>query len=53
MHYELNPEFRPAYELLIKYNDSIGNRDKQLKYINTLMALDRNYEKNYKCNWNY
>ncbi|PPZ92952.1 hypothetical protein C3729_02820 [Cloacibacterium normanense] len=45
---KLNPEFRPAYELLIKYNDSIGNRDKQLKYINTLMALDRNYEKNYK-----
>ena len=48
MHYELNPEFRPAYELLIKYNDSIGNRDKQLKYINTLMSLDKNYEKNYK-----
>ena len=48
MHYELNPEFRPAYELLIKYNDSIGNRDKQLEYINKLMALDRNYEKNYK-----
>ena len=45
MHYELNPEFRPAYELLIKYNDSIGNRDKQLKYINTLMSLDKNYEK--------
>ena len=45
---KLNPEFRPAYELLIKYNDSIGNRDKQLKYINTLMSLDKNYEKNYK-----
>ena len=45
---KLNPEFRPAYELLIKYNDSIGNRDKQLEYINKLMALDRNYEKNYK-----
>ena len=38
---KLNPEFRPAYELLIKYNDSIGNRDKQLKYINTLMSLDK------------
>ena len=45
---KLNPEFRPAYELLIKYNDSIGNSDKQLKYINTLMSLDKNYEKNYK-----
>ena len=45
---KLDPQFRPAYELLIKYNDSIGNRDKQLEYINKLMALDRNYEKNYK-----
>lgn len=45
---KLNPEFRSAYELLIKYNDSIGNTDKQLEYINKLMSLDRNYEKNYK-----
>ena len=45
---KLDPHFRPAYELLIRYNDSIGNRDKQLDYINKLMALDRNYEKNYK-----
>ena len=29
-------------------NDSIGNRDKQLEYINKLMLLDRNYEKNFK-----
>ena len=45
---KLNPEFRSAYELLIKYNDSIGNTDKQLEYINKLMSLDRSYEKNYK-----
>ncbi len=45
---KLNPEFRSAYELLIKYNDSIGNTDKQLEYINKLMSLDRIYEKNYK-----
>ena len=44
----LNPEFRSAYEILIKYNDSIGNKDKQLEYINKLMTLDRLYEKNYK-----
>ena len=43
-----DPQFRTAYELLIKYNDSIGNRDKQLDYINKLMKLDRSYEKNYK-----
>lgn len=45
---KLDPQFRTAYELLIKYNDSIGNRDKQLDYINKLMKLDRSYEKNYK-----
>ncbi len=45
---KLDPQFRSAYELLIRYNDSIGNKDKQLEYINKLMALDRNYEKNYK-----
>lgn len=45
---KLEPEFRSAYELLIKYNDSIGNRDKQLKYINKLMILDNSYQKNYK-----
>lgn len=44
----LDPQFRSAYELLIKYNDSIGNRDQQLVYINTLMLLDRSYEKNFK-----
>ena len=44
---KLNPEFRSAYELLIKYNDSIGNTDKQLEYINKLMSLDRIYEKNF------
>ena len=45
---KLNPNFRTAYEILIKYNDSIGNTEKQLEYINKLMALDKSYEKNYK-----
>lgn len=45
---KLNPNFRTAYEILIKYNDSIGNTAKQLEYINKLMSLDRSYEKNYK-----
>ncbi|MFC6268928.1 helix-turn-helix domain-containing protein [Frigoriflavimonas asaccharolytica] len=44
---KISPEFRPAYELLIKYNDSIGNKDKQLEYINKLMLLDKSYIKNY------
>ena len=45
---KLNPNFRTAYEILIKYNDSIGNTTKQLEYINKLMTLDKSYEKNYK-----
>lgn len=44
----LDPQFRSAYEILIKYNDSIKNRDKQLEYINKLMILDQSYEKNFK-----
>lgn len=45
---KLDPQFRSAYEILIKYNDSIKNRDKQLEYIDKLMILDKSYEKNFK-----
>ncbi len=45
---QLDPQFRSAYELLIKYNDSLGHTKKQLEYINKLMHLDDSYEKNYK-----
>lgn len=44
---KLEPEFRPAYEYLIKYNDSIGDKDKQLHYIKKLMQLDQSYLKNF------
>ena len=51
-HYDktkkLDPQFRSAYEILIKYYKSTGNTEKQLEYINKLMTLDRSYEKNYK-----
>lgn len=51
-HYEktkkLDPQFRPAYEILIKYYNSTGDVKKQLEYINKLMFLDKSYEKNYK-----
>ena len=43
-----DPQFRPAYELLIEYYASKNNTDKQLEYINKLMSLDKFYEKNYK-----
>lgn len=45
---KLDPQFRSAYEILIKYYNSTGNTTKQLEYINKLMFLDRSYEKNYK-----
>lgn len=45
---KLDPQFRAAYEILIKYYNSTGNTAKQLEYINKLMFLDRSYEKNYK-----
>ena len=45
---KLDPQFRSAYEILIKYYKSTGNTEKQLEYINKLMVLDRSYEKNYK-----
>lgn len=44
----LDPQFRPAYEILIKYYNSTGDVKKQLEYINKLMFLDKSYEKNYK-----
>jgi AraC-like DNA-binding protein len=43
-----DPQYRPAYELLIEYYASKNNTDKQLEYINKLMSLDKSYEKNYK-----
>ena len=45
---KLDPLFRPAYEVLIKYYNSTGDTKKQLEYINKLMFLDKSYEKNYK-----
>ena len=45
---KLDPQFRPAYEILIKYYNSTGDTKKQLEYINKLMFLDKSYEKNYK-----
>jgi len=51
-HYEktkkLDPQFRSAYEILIKYYNSTGDTKRQLEYIDKLMFLDRSYEKNYK-----
>ena len=43
-----DPQYRPAYELLIQYYKEKGNTEKQLEYINKLLFLDKSYEKNYK-----
>ena len=45
---KLDPQFRAAYEILIKHYDSIGNTSKQLEYINKLMTLDKSFEKHYR-----
>lgn len=45
---KLDPQFRSAYEILIKYYKSTSNTAKQLEYIDKLMFLDKSYEKNYK-----
>ena len=45
---KIDPQFRAAYEILIKHNDSIGNTAKQLEYINKLMSLDKSYEKHFR-----
>lgn len=49
---KLEPQFRSVYEILIKHFESIGDRDKQLEYIEKLMTLDDSYEKNYKYLYN-
>ncbi|MGS0746929.1 helix-turn-helix domain-containing protein [Halpernia sp. GG3] len=45
---KLDPHFRPTYEYLIKYYQDLDRKDLQLQYVDKLMNLDRNYEKNYK-----
>lgn len=44
----IDPQFRPAFETLISYYKEKGDTQKQLEYIDKLMALDKIYEKDYK-----
>lgn len=46
---KLDPQFRPAIELLIEYYKLKNDPSKQLLYINDLIILDKMYEKNYKA----
>ncbi len=45
---KLDPQFRSAYEYLIKYSADNNDTGLQLEYINKLMGLDNSYEKNFK-----
>ncbi|MCA6068400.1 helix-turn-helix domain-containing protein [Chryseobacterium sp. RG1] len=45
---KLDPFFRPAFEILIKYYSQANDVRKQLQYVNKLMALDKIYERDYK-----
>lgn len=43
-----HPDLREAYELLIKYYESLRDRDKQLYYTNRLIEVDKVYNTTYK-----
>ena len=45
---KLDPQFRPAIELLIKYYEKLGDTKKQLEIVDHLLALDRTYESDFK-----
>lgn len=45
---KIDPQFRPAFEKLIEYSHAKSDINKELEYINKLIALDKQYEKDYK-----
>ncbi|PWN70576.1 hypothetical protein C1631_011485 [Chryseobacterium phosphatilyticum] len=45
---KLDPKFRPAFEMLIRYYSERNDSHKQLEYIDKLITLDKAYEKDYK-----
>ncbi|MEO8234720.1 MAG: AraC family transcriptional regulator [Flavobacterium sp.] len=42
------PEFTDGYDFLIEHYKTIGNKELQLKYLNTLMCIDSSNQKKYK-----
>ncbi|GAE64892.1 AraC-type DNA-binding protein [Chryseobacterium indologenes] len=45
---KLDPKFRPAFEMLIRYYSEKNDTSKQLEYTDKLILLDKAYEKDYK-----
>lgn len=45
---KLDPQFRPAIELLINYYKEQGDTKKQLEFVDQLLELDKIYEKDFK-----
>ncbi|UQB68878.1 response regulator transcription factor [Epilithonimonas zeae] len=45
---KIDPQFRPAFEILIDYYRDQNDIQKQLQIINQLLALDKLFETNYK-----
>lgn len=45
---KLDPQFRPAIELLINYYKEQGDTKKQLEFVDQLLVLDKVYEKDFK-----
>lgn len=44
----ITPEFTDGYRFLLNYYKKKGNKEKQLYYINTLMAIDSSFQNNYR-----
>lgn len=45
---QITPEFTDGYRFLIDHYKKIGDKEKQLYYINTLMSIDSSFQKNYR-----
>ena len=45
---KIDPKFRSAFEMLIKYYEKTGDKDKELEYVKKLLSIDAKYEKDYK-----
>ncbi len=45
---QIIPEFMGGYSFLIQYYKAKGDKENQLKYINTYMTIDSTLQKNYK-----
>jgi AraC-like DNA-binding protein len=46
--HDIHPDYRRAYEHLIKYHETTGNLKEELKYVKKLLEVDQNLNLSYK-----